>query len=93
MFSFHFVCVFSFTYLCHHRKLTLLCTSLVVILRSTFVAYLHVKDGKVRVLFPAAYCPPYPFFSLFIYLLPIFLLPLSSLSSFVRFSEDLRFIS
>jgi hypothetical protein len=87
------VCVFSFTYLCHHRRLTLLCTSLVVILRSTFMAYLRVKDGKVRILFPAAYYLPYPFFSLFIYLLPIFLSPLSSLSSCVRFSEDLPFFS
>jgi hypothetical protein len=91
--SYSCLCVFYFTYLCHHRHLTLFCTSLVVILCITFMAYLNVKNGKVCVLFPTAYCLPYPFLTLFIYLLPIFLSPLTLLSSFVRFSEDLRFIS
>ena len=77
-------CVFSFTYLCHHRRLTLFCTSLVIILRSTFMAYLHVNDGKFRVLFPVAYCLPYPFLTLFIYLLSIFCPPyLNYLLSYV----------
>ena len=82
------VCLFCFHYLCHHRELTLLCTYSFVILRSSFMAYLHVLEVKVRVLYPAAYSLLYQFFypsPMFIYLLPILLSPLSSLSSFVLF--------